>query len=128
MAQIIDEDAEDASTESANVQEGHEENEDRDESKSHKSDHENDHNGNPIGSQYESEPEGYALDQYEDYVKVEDYSDEGSDVVYICATRATDHSEIEEILFGDIDVSSISDTSTLVDSGEMSMDLEVIPN
>ncbi len=127
-AQIIDEDAEDAPTESANVQEGHEENEDRDESRSHESDHENDHDGDPVGSQYESDPEGYALDQYEDYVEVDDYSDEGSDVVYIRATRATDRSEIDEILSGDIDVTSISDTSTLVDSGDMSMDLEVIPN
>jgi hypothetical protein len=83
VAQIIDEDAEEAPTENANSQEGHEKNEDQDESRSHESDHNNDHSYNPIESQYESESEGYALDQYEDYVKVEDYSDEGSDVVYI---------------------------------------------
>jgi hypothetical protein len=71
---------------------------------------------------------GYTLDQYEDYVEVEDYSDEDPDVVYIRAARAMDRSEMEEILFRDLDATSISAMSTLVDENEVSMDLAIIPN
>jgi hypothetical protein len=39
-----------------------------------------------------------------------------------------DHSEMEEILFRDLDATSISDMSTLVDENEVSMDLTIIPN
>ena len=39
-----------------------------------------------------------------------------------------DHSETEDILFRENDATSISDTLTLVDSDEESMDLETIPN
>ena len=128
MAQIIDEDTEEAPTENAHVQEGPEESEDRDKSQSRESDHNDDPPDNPNGSQYKSEPEGYALDQYEDHVEVEDYSNEDADVVYIRAARAMDRSEMEEILFRDLDATSISDTLTLVDDNEVSMDLTIIPN
>ena len=39
----------------------------------------------PIGSQYDSEQEGDPLDDYEEYIEVEDYSDDDGDVVYIRA-------------------------------------------
>ena len=39
-----------------------------------------------------------------------------------------DHSEMEEILFRDLDATSISDTLMLVDENEVSMDLAIIPN
>ena len=85
VAQIIDEDAEEAPTENAHVQEGPEESEDRGDSRSHESDHKEDPPDDLNGSQYKFEPEGYALDQYEEYVEVEDYSDKDMDVVYIRA-------------------------------------------
>jgi hypothetical protein len=128
VAQVIDEDAEEAPMENAHVQEGPEEDEDQEDSRSHENDNKEDPPDDPNGSQYESEPEGYALDQYEEYVKAEDYSDEDADVVYIQAARAMDHSEMEEILFRYLDATSISDTSTLVDENEVSMDLAIIPN
>ena len=126
-AQVIDEDAEEAPTDT-HVQEGPEEDEDREDSRSQENDTKEDPPDDPNRSQYESEPEGYTLDQYEEYVKVEDYSDEDVDVVYIWAARVMDHSEMEEILFRDLDATSISDTSMLVDENEVSMDLAFIPN
>jgi hypothetical protein len=114
--------------ENAHVQEGPEESEDRDKSRSHDSDHNEDPTDDLNRSQHESEPEGYALDQYEDYVEVEDYSGEDMDVVYIRAAWAMNHLEMEEILFRDLDATSISDMSTLVDENEVSMDLAIIPN
>ena len=43
-----------------------------------------DNNGKvPIGSQYDSEQEGDPLNEYEEYVKVEYYSNEDGDIVYI---------------------------------------------
>jgi hypothetical protein len=125
VAHVIDKDAEEAPMENTHVQEGPE---DRDKSRSHDSDHNKGPTDDPNGSQHESEPEGYTLDQYEDYVEVEDYSDEDPDVVYIRAARAMDRSEMEEILFRDLDATSISDTSMLVDENEVSMDLAIIPN
>jgi len=73
-------------------------------------------------------PEGYALDKYEYYIEVTDYSDEGLDVVYIRAAQVMDHPEMEDILFGENDATSLSDMSTLVNSEQVSMGLETIPN
>ena len=40
-----------------------------------------------MGSQYDLEQEGDFLDEYEEYIKVEDYSDDDGDIVYIRAGR-----------------------------------------
>jgi hypothetical protein len=38
---------------------------------------------NPHGSQYKSDQEGYPLDEYEEYMKAEDYNDEDKDIFNI---------------------------------------------
>jgi len=42
---------------------------------------------NPIGSQYDLEQEGDPLDDYKEYIEVEDYRDDDGDIVYIRAGR-----------------------------------------
>ena len=83
VAHVIDEDAEDAPQQENQDQEGHDEKEDHTDPQQQDDGHESDPQEALIGSQYDSDQEGYPLDQYEEYVEVEDYSDEDADVVYI---------------------------------------------
>ena len=41
--------------------------------------------GEPIGSQYDSDQEGYPLDDYDEYIEVEDFNAEDGEIVYIRA-------------------------------------------
>ena len=138
-AQVIDEDAEPAPLPEDTDDE-------REEPRSHEDGPESDHPSNPNGSQYDSEQEGNPLDEYEEYVEVEDYNDEDEDVVYIRAMN-TDDTEGDEAansfivdalirddiagalgINDDTDTSSISDSaSTLVGRADSSMNLMDIP-
>ena len=75
----------------------------------------------PIGSQYDLEQEGDPLDEYEEYIKVEDYSDDDGDVVYIRAGQVGSTDPEVEDDFGNI--SNISEVLTLLGSADSSMRL-----
>ena len=47
--------------------------------------------GEPMGSQYDSDQEGYPLDDYDEYIEVEDFNAEDGEVVYIHAGRMIDN-------------------------------------
>ncbi|KIM82397.1 hypothetical protein PILCRDRAFT_7798 [Piloderma croceum F 1598] len=49
----------------------------------------NEHNSDPQGSQYESYQDDYPLNEYEEYIEVEEDEDEDADIVYIRAARAS---------------------------------------
>jgi hypothetical protein len=82
-AHVIDEDAEDAPRQENQDQEGHDEKEDHTDPQQQDDGHESDPQEALIGSQYDSDQEGYPLDQYEESVEVDNYSDEDTDVLYI---------------------------------------------
>ena len=67
------------------------------------------------------EQEGDPLDEYKEYIKVEDYSDDDGDVVYIRAGRVGSTDPEVEDDFGNI--SDISEVSTLLGSANLSMRL-----
>jgi hypothetical protein len=93
VAHVIDEDAENAPQQENHDQGGHDEKEDQNDPQPSDDDHVSDHQEAIIRSQYDSDQEGYPLDQYEEYVKVEDYSDEDADVVYIRVAQVMDCTE-----------------------------------
>jgi hypothetical protein len=74
--------------------------------------------GDLEGSQYKSGQEENSLDQYEDYIEVQDFDDDEGEVVYICAARAEPMVFLEDEITCEIgDTDSVSDTtSTLVDN------------
>jgi len=75
----------------------------------------------PIGSQYDSEQEGDPLNDYKEYIEVEDYSDDDGDVIYIRAGRV---GSVDPEVKDDFDnISDISEVSTLLGSADSSMRL-----
>src|SRR6202044_501778 len=90
--------------------------------------------GEPIGSQYDSDQEGYPLDDYDEYIEVEDFDAEDGEIVYIRTGRMVD----DNIEIGDTSEADITDddhtndvsdgASTLVDSVNTSVDLIDIPS
>ena len=118
-AQVIDEDAE----HSPSPQSPTEDNKEAEETAP-----EDDPEEDLQGSQYESGQEEN-FDQYEDYVEVQDFDDDESEVVYIRAARAEPVVFSENEITRDItDTESVSDNaSTLVDSRSNSRLLVDIP-
>ena len=88
----------------------------------------NDQLEDPQGSQYES-GQDENFDQYEDYIKVQDFDDNESEVVYICAAHAEPVVLLEDKITCEItDTESISDNAlTLVNSKSNSHLLVDIP-
>ena len=90
--------------------------------------------GELIGSQYYSDQEGHPLDDYDEYIEVEDLDAKEGEVVYIGAGRMIDNNiEISDTSETDITnddhTNDISDgTSTLVDSVNTSMKFIDIPS
>ena len=90
--------------------------------------------GEPIGSQYDSDQEGYPLDDYDEYIEVFDFDAEDGEIVYICAGQMVD----DNIEIGDTSEADITDddhtndvsdgASMLVDSVNTSMELIDIPS
>src|ERR1700692_4103851 len=68
-----------------------------------------------------SEQEGDPLDDYEEYIEVEDYSDNDGDVVYIRAGRVG--STDPEVEYDFDNIGDISGVSTLLGSADLSMRL-----
>ena len=90
-------------------------------SQSEEVNNDDDNGKDPIGSQYDSEQEGDPLNEYEEYVKVEDYSDDDRDVIYIRASRI---GSIDPEVKDDFsDISDISEILTLLGSADSSMRL-----
>ena len=119
MAQVIDEDTENSPPPQSPIE---------DKKEADHSAPEDDQLEDPQGSQYES-GQDENVDQYEDYIKVQDFDDDESEVVYICAARAEPVVFSEDEITHEItDTESISDNaSTLVDSGLNSHLLMDIP-
>ena len=90
--------------------------------------------GEPIGSQYDSEQEGYPLDEYDEYIEVFDFDADDGDVVYIRAGRIAD----DDMIMDDTSQADITDedhtsetsdgASTLIDSINTSVELRNIPS
>jgi hypothetical protein len=88
-AQIINEDEDDTPTQEAR--------EDLTREEDQPPDPEHEEPGIPQGSQYDSDQEKYSLDEYEEYVEVDDYNDEDDDtsVVYIRSGRISEQETSE---------------------------------
>ncbi|KIM85631.1 hypothetical protein PILCRDRAFT_5303 [Piloderma croceum F 1598] len=118
-AQVIDEDKESPSVEADEEQEQHSvpEGSAVEDNKDH---------SDPQGSQYESDQDDYPLNEYEEYIKVEEDDDDDADIVYIRAVRASTNKELVEDV---TDTSSVSNgTSTTVESTNTSIELTDIPS
>jgi len=83
-AQVIDEENESQHDETKDQSDPNPTDNDRENPQSDEVDND-DIGKDPIGSQYDSEQEGDPLNDYEEYIEVEDYSDDDGDVVYIRA-------------------------------------------
>ena len=120
-AQVIDEDAETSPPPQSPPS---------DEKETDESAPEDEQVGDLEGSQYESGQEENSLDQYEDYIEVQDFDDDEGEVVYICAARAEPVVFSEDEITREIgDTDSVSDTtSTLVDDMSNFRQLLDIPN
>ncbi|KIM73025.1 hypothetical protein PILCRDRAFT_15579 [Piloderma croceum F 1598] len=118
-AQVIDEDKESPSVEADEDQEQHSVPEES-------TVEDNRDNSDPQGSQYESDQDDYTLNEYEEYIEVEEDEDEDADIVYIRTTRASTN---EELVKDVADTSSVSNsTSTTVESTNTSIELTDIPS
>ena len=75
-AQIIDEDAEPSSVPDHDCDDNVDE---------EQGDPSTETEGEPMGSQYDSDQEGYPLDDYDEYIEVFDFNAEDGEVIYIRA-------------------------------------------
>ena len=75
-AQVIDEDAEPSSVPNRNHD---------DDTDEEQGDPSPETEGEPMGSQYDSDQEGYPLDDYDEYIEVFDFNAEDGEVIYIRA-------------------------------------------
>jgi hypothetical protein len=83
-AQVIDEENESQHDEPKDQSDPNSADNDRENSRSDEVDNDNPEK-DPIGSKYDSEQEGDPLNKYQEYIEVEDYSNDDGDIVYIRA-------------------------------------------
>jgi hypothetical protein len=119
-AQVIDEENESQHNETKDQSDPNPTDNDRENPRSDEVDN-NNIRKDPIGSQYDSEQEGDPLDDYEEYIEVEDYSNDNGDVIYIRAGRV---GSIDPEVEDDFDnIGNISKVLTLLGSADLSMRL-----
>jgi hypothetical protein len=118
-AQVIDEENESQHHEPKDQPDPNPTDNDQENSRSDEVNNNNNNGKVPIGSQYDLEQEGGPLDEYKEYVKVEDYSDNDEDIVYIRAGQVESvDSEVED---NSGNISDISKVLTLLGGANSSM-------